>query len=143
MTQKLTGHARDRIKLGKLMCDIGTGQVPEIADNGKSEEAAKHGHAGRRSRAHNLASEQHVEIANNASKFSSTALKDVLIWLVSTPATSSAPVPCSGLRRVGPRTRRERSQREPRTIRTLSRSTLCYKIISSLVTRSNHACNGR
>ncbi len=46
MTQKRTPRPRDPIKLGKLMVDIATGQVPDTVDDGKDAAAAALGRSG-------------------------------------------------------------------------------------------------
>ena len=63
MAQKRTPRPRDPIQLGKLMVDIATAQVPDVADDGKDEAAASLGQRGDAARARNLTPEKRAEIA--------------------------------------------------------------------------------
>ena len=62
MTLKRTPRPRDPIQLGKLMVDIVTGAVPDMAENGASGRAAG-GIKGGVARAAKLTEEQRAEIA--------------------------------------------------------------------------------
>lgn len=68
MTLKRTPRPRDPIQLGKLIGDIATGQVRDVADDGKDAAAAKKGRAGGRSRAAALSPERRTDIARKASR---------------------------------------------------------------------------
>jgi hypothetical protein len=72
VTIKRLPRPRDPVQLGKLMVDIATGQLVDAVEDGKSEQASKHGREGGmkggRARAEALTGQQRSEIAKKAAQ---------------------------------------------------------------------------
>jgi len=66
MALKRTPRPRDPVQLGKLMVDIMTGAVPDVVDDGKTEQTRAAGKLGGAARAATLTDQQRHEIARLA-----------------------------------------------------------------------------
>jgi hypothetical protein len=68
MVKQNRKHPTDPNQLGKLLCDIATGEVPRTVDDGKDAAASALGQKGGHARAKSLTSEQRRDIARLAAE---------------------------------------------------------------------------